>query len=162
MIENIKERKKIYEKLGYIVHRFKLQMMSLGFIKIILILTGLATPYFYKILIDDVMIGKNLDMLKWVCAGYLGLYFIETIVLYFQRKIGNRVYNKITFDVRVKLWKIYLNMSTAIYDKYKSGDLKNRIDNDTNIFEKFINNQLINYLFFWGKTVFFFFLLLII
>ncbi|MCX8131175.1 MAG: ABC transporter ATP-binding protein/permease [Clostridia bacterium] len=142
-------RKNVYDKIKMHITGFKTQFVNLGALKIVLILLGLTSPFLFKILIDDVMVKRQLNMLKWVCIGYAGIYLLETAVTVYQKIISNRVFSKITFDIRYKLLRNYVKMPVTFYEKYNTGDLKNRIDTDVDVFERFFNQQIIEYIFNW-------------
>lgn len=151
--KKIGKRKKIYNIIKNYVKNFKQQILSLGVFKFLLLLFGLTSPFFYKLLIDNVLIQKQLNMLIWVCTGYVVLYVCETLVLVYQRVISNKIYNKITFDIRYRIWRNYSKMPITFYEKYNTGDLKNRIDTDVDAFQGFIEQQIINYIFYWANVI---------
>lgn len=125
----------------------------IGFFKLALIITGFLTPLLFKLLIDNVMIQKELSLLKWICVGYISLYLLESLVMTGKKIYSNRIYNKLIFSIRRRLWQIYTRMPIADYEKYDSGDLKNRIDGDVDLFESFMENQVIDYLFLWIQVL---------
>ncbi|MCX7923156.1 MAG: ABC transporter ATP-binding protein/permease [Clostridia bacterium] len=149
----ITDRRDIYKVIEPYISKFTKQILALGAIKILVVVTGMATPYLFKLLIDDVMIEKDLSILKWICVGYITLYFLEAALLSLQKVIGNRLFNKLTFDIRFKVWTNYLKMPANIYSDYNVGDLKNRIDSDINAYENFLGQQIIEYISSWIMTV---------
>lgn len=144
------KRNNIYSGVRLYISKFKIKILTLGAFKVFLLLLGLVSPLFFKLLVDNVMVKTQLNMLKWVCLGYIAIYILESLVLLGQRITSNHVFNKISFDTRYKLWRTYTNASITFFKKNNTGDLKNRIDTDVDTFEKFINQQLIDYLYNWG------------
>lgn len=142
-------RKNILGRLSVFMRPHRVSLISLGLLRFILLLLGLASPFLFKILIDDVMINKQVGTLAWVCVGYVTIYVLETVVIFIRAQISNRAFGKILFDLRRRIFNNYLNIPLTSYQKYNSGDLKNRIDKDVDIFEKFFNQQLIEYIFNW-------------
>lgn len=125
----------------------------ISFCKLALIITGFLTPLLFKLLIDNVMIQKELVLLKWICIGYISLYLFESLLMTGKKIYSNRLYNKLIFLIRRRLWQIYTRMPVADYKKYDSGDMKNRIDGDVDLFESFLENQIIDYLFHWIQVL---------
>jgi len=149
----IGDRKSIYNDIKIYISEFKKQILGLGIFKLILLLIGLATPLLFKVLVDNVMIEKQLDMLKWVCLGYLILYVISTVVMVFQKATSNKIFNKLTFRIRLRLWRNYTKATANFYESYNTGDLKQRIDTDTDTFQDFIGQQIIEYYYNWLLTI---------
>lgn len=103
--------------------------------------TELITPIFFKMLIDDVMIGKKINMLFIVISGYLGVFLLKFILSLIETYTGNRFYNRFLFNIRYSLWKTYLKLPIDKYEKYSSSDLKMRIDENTLEINNFIDSQ---------------------
>ncbi len=146
-------RIKIYDGVRQYAKPFTKHIVGLGILKLLLLLLGVTTPLFFKLLVDNVMVKRQLDVLVWVCIGYISIYVVESFALLGQKILSNRVFNKVTFDIRFKLWHIYTKMPVVFFEKYNTGDLKNRIDNDADTFEKFFNRQIVDYIYNWGLII---------
>lgn len=142
------ERKAIYNQIKLYLKGFRSQALKLSATKLILLAVDLLTPFLFKLLIDNVMIDRQINMLKFILIGYIAAFIISTIALTYQKYITNKL-NKYTFNIRHKLWKNYINMPPDIYEKFNAGDLKNRLDTDTDTFKSFITDQTMDYIFYW-------------
>lgn len=142
------QRKSIYLKIEKYLYGFKKKAVKLGAIKSILLIIDILTPLLFKLLVDNVMIDRQIDKLKYICIGYIAAYVISTFMISYQNILLNKM-NKYTFNIRYKLWKNYTSMPAEVYQKYNPGDLKNRIDSDTDAFKSFITEQTIDYYFYW-------------
>ncbi len=149
MRDKKKNRIKIWKEIRPHLKRNEKSIFGLITLKVFLLLVGLSTPLLFKLLIDNVMIKREFNLLKWICLGYVILFGFESIILTIQKIVSNRVYNKFTFNIRLQLWTNFIKMPFNLFEKYKTGDLKNRIDTDVDVFEKFIGQQVIEYIFFW-------------
>ncbi len=145
----ITKRIEIFKILKPMLKNLKKQIFTLGMIKICLLVLGLITPYLFKLLIDEVMAKGRMNLLKWICTGYIAIFVVQSILLFFQRVFGNKFYFKLVFDIRYRIWNNYLKMYVDKYSGYNIGDLKNRIDDDTNSFEKFLGQHIIDYTYNW-------------
>lgn len=114
-------------------------------INLLLMQTGLVSPLLFKIFVDDVILGKNLNMLITVVVGYTIIYFFNAGINLLKTYASNRLFNRLIFNVRVAIWKNYMSMSFLESDKYTAGDLKMRIDDDTNLIEGLVNQQTYDY-----------------
>ncbi|MEI6287699.1 MAG: ABC transporter ATP-binding protein, partial [Bacillota bacterium] len=145
MFRPIMIRKTLLGNIKQQLRNRKIALAGMAGSKIFLLAVGLSTPWLYKLLIDDVMVGGKLKVLLWVCGGYLGLYVLETLVLAAQRYFGNRLFIGLSFAIKTDLWRNCLRAPFVVVEKFSAGDLKNRIDSDTDAFEKFINQHIIEY-----------------
>ena len=140
-------RKTIIGKIKPILINYKYKLLLFTILKVFLIIFTIVNPYFYKILVDDVMIDKNFNLLLLVILGYLVIFTLETFTLIIQRVLLNKTVYNITLNIKNKIWSNYLNMSIDKYETYTHGDLKNRIDHESDIFGDFIISQFIDYLY---------------
>ncbi|KAI7246283.1 hypothetical protein KC345_g12091, partial [Hortaea werneckii] len=106
---------------------------------------GLAAPFLFKLLIDGVMVGRELNLLWVVCAGYIGIYIAETIILGSQTAVGNKLSNRLTFAVRLAVWNKYMVLPFNKYERLNTGDLKARIDQDAESVDRLFKVQTLDY-----------------
>ncbi|WFR64503.1 ABC transporter ATP-binding protein [Paenibacillus amylolyticus] len=125
------------------------QIFILGALKLALTAIALMIPYLYKLLIDHVMVGRELGMLPYILAGYLGLFALETTALGLQTLFSNRLLGRTKLDLQLNMWKRLVRMKPTSYERYSAGDLKNRLDGDVTLVKDFIFLHLIDYTFKW-------------
>lgn len=106
----------------------------------------ILTPQLYKIFVDNIIIGGKLEYLILVIGGYLGFYFINLAMAYINNYSSNRLVNRTIFKLRRKIWDGYLKMDFTEYERKSVGDMKMRIDDDTNHIVDFASYQTINYI----------------
>ena len=99
------------------------------------------------ILINDVMVNKKLYMLIWVVVGYIGIYLLQTLATVLNRITYNTLFIKFNLRLRTSALNKYTKMETSDYNNYDAGDLKNRIEGDIGVFEKFLNSHCLDYLY---------------
>jgi ATP-binding cassette subfamily B protein/subfamily B ATP-binding cassette protein MsbA len=115
-----------------------LSLLSIGF--------SFATPVFYKLFVDEVIIARKLDMFLVVAAGYLSVFFLSTAVAYLRTYFGNRLQNRLLFKIKDKILRNYLSMPFGEYEKRNTSDLKMRIDEDCFTLSGFVEVQNVDYL----------------
>jgi ABC-type bacteriocin/lantibiotic exporter with double-glycine peptidase domain len=77
-------RVEILKKLSPFVHGAQKNILFLTFLSLLSIGISFATPVFYKLFVDEVIISRNIDMFIVVTAGYLTLFFISTAISYLR------------------------------------------------------------------------------
>jgi len=99
------------------------------------------------ILINDVMIDGKFGMLIWVVIGYIGIYIFQTLSIVLNKITYNNLFIKFNLKLRASLLSKYGVIKTTDYEKYDAGDLKNRMEGDAGIFEKFFASHCLDYLY---------------
>ncbi|BBH22585.1 ABC transporter ATP-binding protein [Paenibacillus baekrokdamisoli] len=133
------------------MHKFNLSILAC--MKIGLLLTGIASPYLFKLLIDEVMIKHDTSILLVITMGFICIYLVETLLQYFQMQYSNRFSMKFSLYLRKSLWKKIMNFDFLLKTKYSGGDLKNRINEDVDLCEKFVTSQVLDYGFFFILSI---------
>lgn len=151
MFENIE----ILKEIKTFVSKFTRQIVLVVTSRVVQIPFILITPVLYKILIDKVMIKKQLDMLKWVCLGYIVMFILQSLAISYQRLVGTRVCNKIGFVIKSRLWSTLSRMPYERMKDYQTGDLKNRLDQDADALYRFIDQQIVENIYAWTSLVLF-------
>ena len=129
------------------IKEFNKKIVLLTIIRFLQIPIAIIVPFLFKILVDDVMLGKQVSLLKWVCIGYIIVFIIQTIVMTCQKSVGNKVYNKVIYKTKSKLWNNIMKMPITELENYQIGDLKNRIGKDADAVNIFIEQQIIENLY---------------
>lgn len=111
--------------------------------KVILIGLGLLMPVFNKMLIDQVLLKKQMSYLKWVVIGCLATYCVETLIMYIMKASENKLYYKTSFLVKYDLWHKQLYTPIHVLEKEIVGEQKNCLDNDVLSVENFLVQQMI-------------------
>jgi ATP-binding cassette subfamily B protein/subfamily B ATP-binding cassette protein MsbA len=143
-----------YKKLSELITKKKLFSL-LFFIKLLGLASAAILPLFYKILVDDVLINKDIFKLILVCIGYLIIFGVDTILVVVNKIISNKIFLPFTLNLQTKMLYIFTKMPAEKYEQYNSGDLKNRVDNDVNTCVTFLSTQLVDYIFNWLNALVF-------
>ena len=147
MLKIKSERLKIFKRLYPYIRRHKMLYFILGGFKVFFLLLSLASPIFYMIFINDVLIDKKLYMLILVIVGYVGIYLMQSLATVFNKIVYNRLFLKFNLKLKTDFLSKYSKMESSDYNKYDSGDLKNRIEGDIGVFEKFFVSHCLDYLY---------------
>lgn len=126
-------------------YRQRDSLVFLILFKVLLLGLGLASPLLFKLLIDQVIVNRELNALWMVCTGYVVIYIAETVISGGQISIGNKFSNLLGFAVRKAVWDKYLRMPLRTYDQMNIGDLKARVDQDADSVDRLFKVQLLDY-----------------
>jgi ATP-binding cassette subfamily B protein/subfamily B ATP-binding cassette protein MsbA len=111
-------------------------LMGLGFIK----------PLFYKIFINDVILGRRPSLMLLVAGGYLAVFALNLICVYAKNFCNNIIVNRLTFRVRMKMLQGFFSEDFCSYETQSVGDMKMRLDDDTSCISAFAGAQSVDYL----------------
>lgn len=145
-MRNIKsQRFDIFRKIYHFIKMDKTLYFALGGIKIWNLILSLLGPALYLVLINTIMIDKKVSLLSLVIGGYIGIYLLQTLGIVFNKRLYNNLFLKFNLKIKTRILSIYSKLSVKEYEKYNVGDLKNRIDGDIGVIEKFFNTHFLDY-----------------
>ncbi len=146
MLEKMRYRFKVLSKLS----PFAMGVKRFFFLNILLsiIATGIgfATPLFYKMFIEQVILQDDIEKFIFVIIGYLGIFIINLATSYTKCYSNNRLINRLTFRVKLHMWKKLINQQFSSYEHQSVGDIKMRLEDDTNIIIDYAGYQTIDYI----------------
>lgn len=154
MYKKLKYRLKIIKILLPFTNGVKRFFVINFAISIMIMFLTFINPIFYKIFIDEVILGRNFNRIVIVIIGYLSIYFINVLFGYLKNYYNNRLVNRTLFRAKFKIWKGFLNLEILDYEKQSIGDMKMRIDDDANQIQSFSNYQTIDYIISYITLVF--------
>lgn len=80
-----------------------------------------------------------------VIAGYLAVFVLGAGLSYLRNYSTNRLVNRVTFRVRMKIFRGFFNRSFESYDHQSVGDMKMRMDDDTACIAAYAGAQTADY-----------------
>lgn len=148
MVRNsLTQRFFLFKKLFPLIAEHRTLYFALAGLKLWFLALSLTSPLFYLILINKVMLGKNLSLLLPVILGYLGVYVLQTLGVVLEKRFYNRLYLNFRLKTQLKMLRTLVHMDINKYSAYHAGDLKIRIENDTSVLEKFFNTHILDFLY---------------
>lgn len=145
MLKKIIYRLQIIKKIFPFTSGARISFFFIFLMSILSMLIDILIPQVYKIFIDDVVLGRHFRLFGLVIAGYLAFFLLETIAAYIKNHSTNKLVNSTLFRVRNRILYGYLNMDFSVFEKQSTGDLKMKIDDDTNQIREFASTQTIDY-----------------
>ncbi len=107
---------------------------------------SLPQPIVLKLLIDDVLLAKDLTMLHLLLAGLLGLYILQNIVGFGQKYLTSVVGQRLLIDVRREIYDHLQKLSPKFYNNARVGDLLSRTMYDASALQNIASTTLIDLL----------------
>ena len=135
---NCSGKGKLVTKFGKYVIPEKLSLLVCMLLSVIVTALSLIPPYITKIMVDDVIPGRDSAMLIKVLAALLGVYILQYVITgiraYKLRLAGDRI----TLNLKKDIYEKAQYLSLSFYDKISTGSVINRVNSDANVIQSFI------------------------
>ena len=135
----------ILRLLGY-VKRYWFKESLLFVLMVLGTLSSLAYPYFMKILIDDVLIQRQIHVLWIVIGGMLAADVLSFGISCANAYLRSWIARRVLFDIRADLYQHLEKLSLKFYYKTKLGDILSRINGDVAAIQGVATSSLVNLL----------------
>ena len=139
------KRLKAFRELTQNISDIRKPFIMLGVLKVWNLIFGLSPLFLYSLLVDRVLVCKNIDMLLPVVLGYFATYLLLTIGIVVSKYFSNQLTLKYDLRIKNKLLKKYFELSMDVYNKYSIGDVRNRIESDTIAARNFFVDHILEF-----------------
>lgn len=93
-------------------------------------LLDMAAPLLVQHIVDDVLIARRMEILRWLLLGILGIGVGRCIFQYAKEYICDWCGSKIASEVRINLFQKIQSLSANFFDGINSGELMSRVKDD--------------------------------
>lgn len=94
------------------------------------ILLDMLNPYIAKVMVDDVIAGKKLNLLKYVLIGTGLVTLCRAVFGYIKEYMFDYVSAKVNEDLKDEIFNHIQEMQFSYFDKKNTGELMSRIGED--------------------------------
>jgi len=108
-------------------------------LSLILVILALVGPYLVKILIDDVLVNKNLTLLVALMLIFVGIFFVKSLIQIYYNYQTEALEERIVLDVKTQLYGHLEMLDLGFFYSRKLGDILTRMDDDVYGIQNFIN-----------------------
>ena len=118
--------KKITSYIWQFRWRYLLAVVAL----LIAVSLDMLSPRLTRIMVDEVIVGKNIDLFKWLILGYLGIGVGRCVFQYVKEYTFDDTSNLIAATIRKDLFNHIQSLSADYFDRTNTGELMSRIKED--------------------------------
>ena len=93
-------------------------------------LLDMVAPLLVQHIVDDVLIARRMEILRWLLLGILGIGVGRCIFQYAKEYICDWCGSKIASEVRINLFQKIQSLSANFFDGINSGELMSRVKDD--------------------------------
>ena len=102
-------------------------------------LLQLGPPYLIKIIIDKVLVQKNLSLLNYLILALVALYILRSGLTTLRIIYVNKVQQGLIFDLRNEAHQNLQRLSLSYFEKRQSGRIVSRVVNDVEALQAIIS-----------------------
>lgn len=115
-------RKELPRALGYLLPYWHLELFALV---CSMVTSGLelVNPWINKLLIDDVIAGRNIWMLKIVCLCFIGAVILKAIFATLRGYLFTYIGERAVIDMRAQLFSHLQRLSLSYFSREKTGGI---------------------------------------
>lgn len=146
MLKKIKYRLKVMAKLMPLTTGVKCFFILNSIISAITMTLGFINPLFYKMFVNEVILGGQFSKMIIVLIGYFSIFFANIVFGYLKNYANYTLVNTTLYRIKFKIWQGFFKLPFAEYETTSIGDMKMRLDDDTAQIEAFAAYQTIDYL----------------
>jgi ABC-type multidrug transport system fused ATPase/permease subunit len=100
----------------------------------------LVPPLFQKVIVDEVIGRRNLEMLTWAVGGLVAVYAVQQLNNAGDAFVRHALGEKFLLDLRVHLYAYLQKLSLSFFERKSTGELMSRVTNDVNALENFVTH----------------------
>jgi ATP-binding cassette, subfamily B, bacterial len=89
-----------------------------------------ASPLILRIVIDDGILQRRIDIVLWLCAAVAGLALLDSVALYTQGWCSGRVGEGLVYDLRADVFAHVQRQSLSFFTHAQTGSLVSRLNTD--------------------------------
>ena len=146
MIDRMRYRMKVMKRLMPYARGGKRFFVSDLILSVISAALVFVTPLFYKLFVDEVILGRQFGTMLTVAGGYLGVFAAGAFIEYVRNYFNYTLVNTTLYRAKAKIWRGFFARPFEDYGQESIGDMKMRLEDDTAQIEKFARYQSIDYL----------------
>jgi subfamily B ATP-binding cassette protein HlyB/CyaB len=115
------------------IHKYRRQLAEVLFASFFLQLFALASPLFFQVVIDKVLVHRSIGTLDVLVIGLLGIAVFETILGILRTYLFSHATNRIDVELGARLFQHLLALPTAYFQARRVGDSVARVRELENI-----------------------------
>ena len=97
-----------------------------------------AQIWMFKLVIDEVLVPKDLGPLAWIAAVYLGLAILAGVVSFAAAYVSVWTSERFLLELRTNVFRHVQGLSLEFFERMRLGDLVARLTGDVSAIEAFV------------------------
>jgi ABC-type multidrug transport system fused ATPase/permease subunit len=137
------QREKLYRLLRYL-RPYLAQETEIVACMVIGILLSLIDPLIIKVIIDDVLVDKNLSLLNTLIIAFLALFFFRGVFRVISSYLYSYVGQSILYDIRNQLFQHLQKLHLGFFASQKTGEILSRVNSDISAIQRMTTETVLS------------------
>lgn len=129
-------------------------------LQLVIIATRLTMPYLTRSVVNNVIVGRQLELLMPLCGFILALTLIRACSSFTRSIVLERASQSVAYDLRCGLYDHLHEMPFGFHDQHRVGEIMSRMTGDLEGIRDFISSGILsifdNFVLFFGSLIFMF------
>ncbi len=122
---------------------YKLGLALILLVSLLTIAISIINPYLLKILIDDAMLQKDMELLVKLLILMVALGLISSAFGFISTYFNGKITGKIMIDIRKAIFNHIIYLPQSYFIKNKIGDIVQKINNEVDNIRDFITSSVL-------------------
>lgn len=146
IIDKLKYRFKILKSFYPYTNGIRKYQFTIAILCLIAMAINFIPPILYKYFIKNVILSLDLEFIIIIIWGYIGVFIISYIIEYLKKIAYYNFVNTALHRIKTKILQYYFTVPYLEYATTDFGDIKMRIEDDTNQIKTFAEHQSLGYI----------------
>lgn len=138
----IRKKNRFYRLLGYF-KPYSGYIFEVFIFMLIGIILSLLDPLIIKIIIDNALTNKNINLLSTLAIGLIAIFIFKGVIKVLIEYLCAYSGNRILFDIRNHLFQHLEKLSLSFYSSQKTGEIISRLDHDVTSLKEIFTETII-------------------
>ena len=109
-------------------------------------ISSLVPPYLFKVIIDDILLPKQLEWLTLAISVLAGITLAKLVVSSVSNYLYAWVSNRIVRDLRIKLFNHLMTVPLHFHNRQNTGDIIFRLNHDVGVIQSALSASALRFL----------------
>src|ERR1051326_4339918 len=114
-----------------------------------------VTIWMYKLLVDEVLLPRDLSPFGWIALAYFGLLVLDGLVSFCDRTLSTWVAERFLLSLRTSFFRHLHTLSLDFFEQRQLGDILSRLTSDSSSIEEFVLSGVVSICMYLFQIVFF-------
>ncbi|HEY7350831.1 MAG TPA: ABC transporter ATP-binding protein [Ktedonobacterales bacterium] len=114
-----------------------------------------VTIWMYKLLVDEVLLPRDLELFGWIALAYLSLLLLDGLVSFCDQYLSTWVAERFLLSLRTNFFRHLHTLSLDFFEQRQLGDILARLTSDSSAVEEFVLSGIVSILTYLFQIIFF-------
>jgi subfamily B ATP-binding cassette protein MsbA len=135
-----------YRRMLVYVRPYRLHLVLAAICLVSISLLGLAMPWAVKDLVDQVVVGQDIDRLNHIALLLAGIFILRAGLSFAQTYLSAWAGERVVATLRRSIYEHLLSLSLGFFSHQRVGEIVSRLSNDVQLIQSAVTSNLVSLL----------------